>query len=142
MLVGLQGSGKTSTAGKLGALLKKQGRRPLLVAADIYRPAAIKQLQVLGKQLDLTVFSLEGAKPPQIALQAVEYTQSCRKNAVIIDTAGRLHINEELMQELKDIKAGVVTMRPSLVGELHRSGCRKDCRQFSGNHWPNRTGPN
>ena len=115
MLVGLQGSGKTSTAGKLGALLKKQGRRPLLVAADIYRPAAIKQLQVLGKQLDLTVFNLEGAKPPQIALQALEYARSYQKDTIIIDTAGRLHVNEELMQELKDIRAGVAPDETLLV---------------------------
>jgi signal recognition particle subunit SRP54 len=107
MLVGLQGSGKTSTAGKLGGFLKKQGRRPLLAAADIYRPAAITQLQVLGKQLDLPVFALDGANPVKIAQQAVEYALSYQRDLVIIDTAGRLHINEELMDELKQIKATV-----------------------------------
>lgn len=107
VLAGLQGAGKTSTAGKLGGLLKKQGRRPLLVAADIYRPAAIKQLQVLGKQLDIPVFSLEGANPVVIAEKAVEYALSYQRDLVIIDTAGRLHINEELMEELRRIEAKV-----------------------------------
>jgi signal recognition particle subunit SRP54 len=107
VLVGLQGAGKTSTAGKLGSLLKKQNHRPLLVAADIYRPAAIKQLQVLGTQLDLPVFSLEGADPVKIAKQGVEYSLAHQNDIVIIDTAGRLHINEELMDELKQIQAKV-----------------------------------
>ncbi len=107
MLVGLQGAGKTSTAGKLGGLLKKQNRRPLLVAGDIYRPAAIKQLQVLGKQLELPVFSLEGADPVRIAVQGVEYARSHQNDIVIIDTAGRLHINEEMMAELKQIQTKV-----------------------------------
>jgi signal recognition particle subunit SRP54 len=107
VLVGLQGAGKTSTAGKLGSLLKKQNHRPLLVAADIYRPAAIKQLQVLGTQLDLPVFSLEGADPVKIAKQGVEYSLAHQNDIVIIDTAGRLHINEELMAELKQIQVKV-----------------------------------
>ncbi len=107
VLVGLQGAGKTSTAGKLGSLLKKQNHRPLLVAADIYRPAAIKQLQVLGNQLDLPVFSLEGADPVKIAKQGMEYALSHQQDIVIIDTAGRLHINEELMDELKRIQSAV-----------------------------------
>ncbi|HOJ76741.1 MAG TPA: signal recognition particle protein [Bacillota bacterium] len=107
MFVGLQGAGKTSSVGKLGSLLKKQGRRPLLVAADIYRPAAIKQLQVLGKQLDLPVFSLEGANPVTIAEEALKNAFTYQRDVVIIDTAGRLHINEELMDELKQIKAKV-----------------------------------
>jgi signal recognition particle subunit SRP54 len=107
VLVGLQGAGKTSTAGKLGSLLKKQNHRPLLVAADIYRPAAIKQLQVLGKQLDLPVFSLEGSDPVKIAKQGLEFSLSHQNDIVIIDTAGRLHINEELMNELKQIQAAV-----------------------------------
>ncbi len=107
VLVGLQGAGKTSTAGKLGSLLKKQNHRPLLVAADIYRPAAIKQLQVLGNQLDLPVFSLEGADPVKIAKQGMEYAISHQQDTVIIDTAGRLHINEELMDELKRIQSVV-----------------------------------
>jgi signal recognition particle subunit SRP54 len=107
MLVGLQGAGKTSTAGKLGQFLRKQGKRPLLVAADIYRPAAVKQLQVLGKQLEIPVFSLDGANPVTIAKKALEHAISYQKDLVIIDTAGRLHVNEELMEELKQIKAMV-----------------------------------
>jgi signal recognition particle subunit SRP54 len=115
MLAGLQGAGKTSTAGKLGNLLRKQGRRPLLVAADIYRPAAVKQLQVLGKQLDIPVFSLEGADPVTIAVQALEHAISHQRDLVIIDTAGRLHINQELMEELQQIKARVSPVETLLV---------------------------
>lgn len=107
MLVGLQGAGKTSTAGKLGALLKKEGRRPLLVAADVYRPAAVTQLQVLGRRLDLPVFSITGASPVQIATQAVDYALSYQRDTVIIDTAGRLHIDEAMMDELRQIQARV-----------------------------------
>ncbi len=107
LLVGLQGAGKTSTAGKMAGLLKKQGRRPLLVAADIYRPAAVKQLQVLGAQLDIPVFALEGANPVQIAEQGVEHAISYQRDLVIIDTAGRLHVNEELMAELKEMQTRV-----------------------------------
>ena len=108
MLVGLQGAGKTTTAGKLAYQLKKQSKRPLLVAADVYRPAAIKQLQVLGEQLDLPVFTLEdNLNPVLIAEKALEYAKTHARDIVIIDTAGRLHINEELMTELKDVKATV-----------------------------------
>ncbi|GAB6157675.1 signal recognition particle protein [Desulfotomaculum varum] len=107
MLVGLQGAGKTTTAGKLAKLLSKQGRRPLLVAADIYRPAAIKQLQVLGEQLQIPVFSMGQENPVKIAQAAVDQAGSTGKDVVIIDTAGRLHINEELMGELAEIKAAV-----------------------------------
>ncbi|WIW69588.1 signal recognition particle protein [Anaerosinus gibii] len=108
MLAGLQGAGKTTTAGKLAYTLKKQGKRPLLVAADVYRPAAIKQLQVLGEQLDLPVFTMpEGTNPVTIAEQAIVHAASYANDIVIIDTAGRLHINEELMQELKAIKQTV-----------------------------------
>lgn len=108
MLVGLQGAGKTTTAGKLAHLLKKQSKRPLLVAADIYRPAAIKQLQVLGGQLDIPVFAMEECKDAVlIAQRAIEHALSYARDTVIIDTAGRLHINEELMQELKSIKTKV-----------------------------------
>jgi signal recognition particle subunit SRP54 len=105
MLVGLQGAGKTSTVGKLGQFLRKQGKRPLLVAADIYRPAAIKQLQVLGRQLDLPVFSLDGAEPVAIAKKALEHAISYQRDLVIIDTAGRLHVNREMMEEIKQIEA-------------------------------------
>jgi signal recognition particle subunit SRP54 len=108
MLVGLQGAGKTTTAGKLAHLLKKQSKRPLLVAADIYRPAAIKQLQVLGGQLDIPVFTIEDCKDAVlIAQKSIEYATSYARDTVIIDTAGRLHINEDLMQELKSIKTTV-----------------------------------
>lgn len=107
MLVGLQGAGKTTSAGKLGLTLKKQGKHPLLVAADIYRPAAIKQLQVLGKQLDIPVFSLEGENPVTIAKESIAYSKSHANDIIIVDTAGRLQIDEKLMQELKDIKKEV-----------------------------------
>lgn len=108
MMVGLQGAGKTTSAGKLGLSLKKQGKRPVLVAADIYRPAAVKQLQVLGEQLDIPVFSMEpGTDAVTIAKQSIDFANSHANDVVIIDTAGRLHINEELMQELKSIKSEV-----------------------------------
>ncbi|AZR72346.1 signal recognition particle protein [Anoxybacter fermentans] len=108
MLVGLQGAGKTTTCGKLARVLEKQGRRPLLVAADIYRPAAIKQLQVLGERLDIPVFSMgDQTNPIDIAKGALSYAESHGRDYLIIDTAGRLHINEELMNELKEIKAAV-----------------------------------
>lgn len=107
MLVGLQGSGKTTTCGKLANNMRKQGRRPLLVAADIYRPAAIKQLEVLGKQLDIPVFSMGQQNPVNIAKAAIENANKTGRDVVIIDTAGRLHINEELMAELEAIKAAV-----------------------------------
>ncbi len=108
MLVGLQGSGKTTTAGKLANLLRKQGKKPLLVACDIYRPAAIKQLQVVGAQLNIPVFSNEQSKDVvHIAKQAMSIAMSKLNDIVILDTAGRLHIDEELMQELKNVKANV-----------------------------------
>ena len=108
MMVGLQGAGKTTSAGKLGLALKTQGKRPLLVAADIHRPAAITQLQVLGKQLDIPVFSMEqGTDAVTIAKESIGYSQSHACDVVIIDTAGRLQIDEKLMQELRDIKSEV-----------------------------------
>lgn len=108
MLCGLQGSGKTTTSAKLANLLKHQGRRPLLVAADVYRPAAIKQLQVLGEQIKVPVFSLgDKADPVDIAKAAVSSAQSGSMDVVILDTAGRLHIDTELMQELSRIKEAV-----------------------------------
>ncbi len=108
MLVGLQGSGKTTTAGKLANLLRKQGKNPLLVACDVYRPAAIKQLQVVGKQLGIPVFANEASKDvSHIAKQAMNIAISKLNDVVIIDTAGRLHIDEELMEELKKLKANV-----------------------------------
>ncbi len=108
MLVGLQGSGKTTTAGKLANLLRKQGKKPLLVACDIYRPAAIKQLQVVGGQLNIPVYANEGTKDVvKIARQAIDVAMSKLNDVVILDTAGRLHIDEELMTELKNVKANV-----------------------------------
>lgn len=108
MLVGLQGSGKTTTAGKLANLLRKQGKKPLLVACDVYRPAAIKQLQVVGSQLNISVFANEESKDVvHIAKQAMNVAISKLNDVIIIDTAGRLHIDEELMQELKNLKANV-----------------------------------
>ena len=108
MLVGLQGAGKTTTAGKLANSLRKQGKNPLLVACDIYRPAAIKQLQVVGGQLNVPVFSLEDNKNPvEISKAAITHAKSKLHDIVIIDTAGRLHIDEELMDELVNIKATV-----------------------------------
>ena len=108
MLVGLQGSGKTTTAGKLANLLRKQGKKPLLVACDVYRPAAIKQLQVVGSQLNIPVFANEGSKDVvHIAKQAMSVAISKLNDVVILDTAGRLHIDEELMAELKNVKANV-----------------------------------
>ncbi|XZF77337.1 signal recognition particle protein [Bacillus sp. AL-1R] len=106
MMVGLQGAGKTTTTGKLANLLrKKYNRKPLLVAADIYRPAAIKQLQTLGKQLDLPVFSLgDQVSPVEIAKQAIQHAKDEHHDYVLIDTAGRLHIDEGLMEELAQIK--------------------------------------
>ena len=108
MLVGLQGSGKTTTAGKLANLLRKQGKKPLLVACDVYRPAAIKQLQVVGGQLNIPVYANENSKDVvKIARQAIDVAMSKLNDVVILDTAGRLHIDEELMNELKNVKANV-----------------------------------
>lgn len=108
MMVGLQGSGKTTTSGKLANLLRKQGKNPLLVACDVYRPAAIKQLQVVGNQLDIPVFAIEGINDPvDIARKAIDHAGSKLYDLVIIDTAGRLHIDEELMEELENIKNAV-----------------------------------
>ena len=108
MMTGLQGAGKTTTAAKLGGLLKKQGKRPLLCACDVYRPAAVKQLQVVGGQLELPVFAIEGSREPvDIAAKALEHARLHSNDILIIDTAGRLHIDEELMNELKEIKEAV-----------------------------------
>jgi len=108
MLVGLNGAGKTTTAGKLANIIRKEGKKPLLVACDVYRPAAIKQLQVVGKQLDIPVFSNENTKDVvSICKQSISYAISKLNDVVILDTAGRLQIDEELMQELKNIKASV-----------------------------------
>jgi len=108
MLVGLQGSGKTTTAGKLANIIRKQGKKPLLVACDVYRPAAIKQLQVVGAELGIPVFANDSSKDVvQIAKQAINTAISKLNDVVILDTAGRLQIDQELMNELKDVKKSV-----------------------------------
>ncbi|AGB40598.1 signal recognition particle protein [Halobacteroides halobius DSM 5150] len=116
MMAGLQGAGKTTTVGKLAKQLKNQGKNPLLVAGDIYRPAAIKQLQVLGDRLDQPVFSMgDKQSPVDIAKAAINNAESNGHDVVIIDTAGRLHIDEELMDELKQIKSEVIPHEILLV---------------------------
>mgnify|MGYP001626377141 CR=1 FL=1 len=107
MLVGIQGSGKTTTCAKLARLLKSKGRQVLLVACDIYRPAAIKQLQTLGKQLDIPVFSKENTKPQDIALESLQYAKANGRDIVIVDTAGRLQVDTQLMQELVEMKEAI-----------------------------------
>ncbi|KAB2954687.1 signal recognition particle protein [Heliorestis acidaminivorans] len=108
MLVGLQGAGKTTSVSKLALYLRKQGRKPLMAACDVYRPAAVKQLQVLGNQLDIPVFSMgTGVNPVDIARGAMENAIATGRDTLLLDTAGRLHINEELMGELKNIKSTV-----------------------------------
>ncbi len=107
MLVGLQGAGKTTNGAKLAGLMKKQGKRPLLAACDIYRPAAIRQLEVVGEQLDIPVFQMGQTNPVDIAKAAVEYAKKHGNDMVFLDTAGRLHIDQELMDELKAVKAAV-----------------------------------
>ncbi|MEQ8174933.1 MAG: signal recognition particle protein [Syntrophomonadaceae bacterium] len=107
MAVGLQGAGKTTTVAKLSRNLVKQGRRPLMVACDVYRPAAIKQLQVLGEQTSTPVFSMGQGNPVDIARASIEHARSTNRDVVILDTAGRLHINEQLMEELSNIKTAL-----------------------------------
>lgn len=108
MMVGLQGAGKTTMSGKLALQLRKQNKKPLLVACDVYRPAAIKQLEVVGKQIDIPVFQMgDKVSPVDIAKAGIANARENGNNVVIIDTAGRLHIDEELMGELKDVKSEV-----------------------------------
>ena len=107
MLVGLQGAGKTTNGAKLAGLMKKQGKRPLLAACDIYRPAAIRQLEVVGGQLDIPVFQMGQTNPVDIARAAVEHAKKHGNDMVFLDTAGRLHVDEALMDELRAIKAAV-----------------------------------
>lgn len=107
MMCGLQGSGKTTHSAKICKMLKNKGHRPLLVACDIYRPAAIKQLQVIGEQAGVPVFEMGTTNPVTIATEAVKLAKDQGYDFVFLDTAGRLHIDEQLMQELKDIKAAV-----------------------------------
>ena len=107
MMCGLQGAGKTTLCGKLALQLKKQGKKPLLVGCDIYRPAAIEQLKVVGAKADTEVFEKGTQAPPKTAKQAVEYANKMGYDTVVIDTAGRLHIDDELMKELENIKKEV-----------------------------------
>ena len=107
MMCGLQGAGKTTMCGKLAKMLKKQGKKPMLVACDIYRPAAINQLKTLGKAVDVEVYDEGTAKPAKTSVNAIKYAEKKGYDTVIIDTAGRLQINEELMDELLDIKKAV-----------------------------------
>ena len=107
MLVGLQGAGKTTNGAKLAAYMKKQGKHPLLVACDIYRPAAIDQLETVGSQLDIPVFQMGQTDPVEIANSAIEYARKHGNDLIFLDTAGRLHIDEELMQELQNIRDAV-----------------------------------
>ena len=115
MLCGLQGNGKTTHAAKLAKYFIKQGRRPMLVACDIYRPAAIDQLKVVGKQAGAPVFTLDGEKPPVIAKKALAHAKDYGNDILILDTAGRLQIDEVLMQELVDIKEAVPVDETLLV---------------------------
>ena len=116
ILVGLQGAGKTTMAGKLALQLKKRNKKPLLVACDIHRPAAIKQLQVIGKQIDIPVFTMgDKVKAMDIAKASIEHAKNNNLNVVIVDTAGRLHIDEELMNELKDVKNAITPNEIMLV---------------------------
>ncbi len=108
MMCGLQGSGKTTQSAKLARLMKSQGKRPLLVACDVYRPAAVTQLKVVGEQVDVPVFSIDGSKDAvRIAEEGVSFAEKNARDLVILDTAGRLHVDEELMEELRRIKEKV-----------------------------------
>ena len=116
MMCGLQGAGKTTTTAKIAGKLKKKGKKPLLAACDVYRPAAIKQLQVNGEKQEVDVFSMgENHSPVDIARAALEHAEKNRHNVVILDTAGRLHVDEEMMQELQEIKANVDVHQSLLV---------------------------
>ncbi len=115
MMVGLQGSGKTTTCAKLARLLKKEGKRPLLVAADMQRPAAVEQLKILGEQIGVPVFNVAGATPLEICTQALAQARAAKHDVVVYDTAGRLAIDEPLMEELGAIKAAVEPQNVLLV---------------------------
>ena len=116
MMCGLQGAGKTTTTAKIAGKLKVKGKKPLLVACDIYRPAAVKQLQINGEKQEVDVFSMgENHKPSDIAKAALEHAKKNGHNAVILDTAGRLHIDEEMMQELREIKEQIEVTQTILV---------------------------
>ena len=116
MMAGLQGAGKTTTTAKLAGKFKLKGKKPLLVACDVYRPAAIKQLQINGEKQGVEVFSMgDKAKPADIAKAAMEHAAKNHNNLVILDTAGRLHIDEDMMAELQEIKEAVNVHQTILV---------------------------
>jgi signal recognition particle subunit SRP54 len=117
MLVGLQGSGKTTTAAKLALLLRKQGHRPLLVAADPYRPAAVTQIQTLGRQLDIPVYHEPNRKPPDLAQDAIRHADRMGFNYVIVDTAGRLAIDEAMMREVAEIRRRINPPEALLIAD-------------------------
>ena len=117
MMIGLQGSGKTTTAGKIASRYLKEGKKPLLVAADVYRPAAVEQLEVLGQRLGVPVFHERGLPPPEMCRRALEAARRDRQEVVIYDTAGRLAIDEELMVELEEIKRAVAPENVLLVAD-------------------------
>ena len=123
MMVGLQGAGKTTTVAKLAGKLKSKGKRPLLVACDVYRPAAITQLQVNGEKQGVEVFSMgDKQNPVDIAKAAIEHAKSNQQNVVLIDTAGRLHIDEDMMQELENIKANAVNVAQNFSDKVGIDG--------------------
>ncbi|HXI57603.1 MAG TPA: signal recognition particle receptor subunit alpha, partial [Polyangia bacterium] len=122
MLVGLQGSGKTTTIGKLALYLEKKHKRPLLVAADVYRPAAIEQLQIIGKRLDIPVYAEPGGSPPDICEKALRVAAETGRDVILFDTAGRLAIDEPLMQELEEINkrarpANILLIVDAMIGQ-------------------------
>jgi signal recognition particle subunit SRP54 len=122
MMVGLQGSGKTTTVAKLASLLQKRGKKPLMVAADIYRPAAVEQLKQLGEKLDIPVFHEENVKPPEMAQHALAFAGQKNRDVIIYDTAGRLAIDEEMMAELENLKArtepeNILLVADAMIGQ-------------------------
>ena len=128
MLVGLQGSGKTTAAAKLGYLLKQQNHSPLLCACDVYRPAAADQLQTLGEEIGVRVYRGEGKDPVKIAKEGVRDAIDSLRDVVIVDTAGRLHVDEEMMAEAEAIKAAVEPDQIYMVVDaMNRPGCGKRC---------------
>ncbi len=131
MLCGLQGAGKTTMAGKLSGMLRKQGKKPLLAACDVYRPAAIKQLQVVGEAVGVEVFERGQGDPVKIAREAIEHARYYGRDPVIIDTAGRLHIDEKLMQELRDVRAAVKPQEILLVVDAMTGQTRSTWRKPS-----------
>ncbi len=115
-MCGLQGAGKTTTTAKIAGKLKLKGKKSLLVACDVYRPAAIKQLQINGEKQDVEVFAIPNSKEPvRIAKEAVAYAEKNGHNIVILDTAGRLHVDENMMLELQNIKENVIVHQTLLV---------------------------